>query len=243
MEHASRLGSSARDIDCRSSLRGIRAKLLRWFQANGRSFYWREHTDPYVVLISEVLLKKTTAAVVDRFLPGFLRRYPTIDALASARVGSLRRLLQPLGLSDQRSRQLLAVAKAIQSTTGGAVPSTLGDLLKLPGVGPYAANSVLCVAHQQAAPIVDTNVARILLRVFDVAPTRYEARRCPVVWDLARDVAGRRASAAKNVNWAMLDLGALICTATGPRCRMCPLRSCCRYAMRQNIAASANGAQ
>lgn len=236
MGHASRLGSSACDQDCRSTLRAFRIKLLRWFQANGRSFYWREHTDPYVVLISEVLLKKTTAAVVDRFLPGFLQRYPNIDALASARVGPLRRLLQPLGLSDQRSRQLLAVAKAIQNTTGGAVPDTLEGLLELPGVGPYAANSILCVAHQQAAPVVDTNVARILLRVFDVAPTRYESRRCPVVWDLAREIAGKRASSAKKVNWAMLDLGALICTAAEPRCRACPLRLCCCYAVRRNAA-------
>lgn len=222
--------NSKLDPALRSKAASVRSRLLRWFTANGRSFHWRRVTSPYVVLISEVLLKKTTAPVVDRFLPSFLEKYPDIESLSSVRVGDLRRFLKPLGLSKQRADQLRSLAAAIVAAPGSCIPCSQDELLGLPGVGPYTANSVLCVSFAQPAPVVDTNVARIVLRVFGITATRYEPRRCPLIWQIATALAGTRAAAARRTNWALLDLGATLCLAGTPKCGHCPLSKDCSFA-------------
>uniref|UniRef100_Q027X1 Adenine DNA glycosylase n=1 Tax=Solibacter usitatus (strain Ellin6076) TaxID=234267 RepID=Q027X1_SOLUE len=206
----------------------VRRLLLKWFRSSGRSFYWRENRDPYVVLVSELLLKKTAAPVVDRFLPAFLKRFPDFASLSRARHATLVRILQPLGLSDQRAGQLRALAQAISGSKDGCVPATRQDLLALPGVGEYTANSLLCVSFGQAVPVVDTNVARIVMRAFGIGHSRCEARRSPEIWGLAADITGNVPTRAVEVNWALLDLGANVCTARTPRCRDCPVSSICR---------------
>jgi A/G-specific adenine glycosylase len=205
----------------------VRRLLLRWFDRSGRNFYWRANREPYIVLLSEILLKKTTAPVVEKFLPVFLRKFPDFGAISRARVGTLQRVLQPLGLSDQRAHQIRDLSLAITGSTDGCIPTTREGLLSLPGVGDYTANSVLCVSFGHAVPVVDTNVARIVMRVFGVGHSRYEPRRSPEIWKLAADIAGRVPAKAVSVNWALLDLGATICTARNPRCTHCPLSSAC----------------
>jgi len=234
MARASHLDNNSVDSLSRAKATAVRARLLRWFTRKGRDFLWRRETSPYVVLVSEVLLKKTTAPVVDRFLPNFLQNFPNVESLSKVPVRNLRRILQPLGLSSQRADQLRSLASAIVANYEGNIPTSRHGLLDLPGVGPYTANSVLCVAFDKAAPIVDTNVARIVLRVFGIAATRYEPRRCPSVWALAEAIAGNRAPVARRTNWALLDLGAVHCLAKAPICRRCPLRACCSYASRAN---------
>lgn len=224
------LASSELGPELRSKAASVRSRLLRWFTTNGRSFRWRQDTSAYVVLISEVLLKKTTAPVVDRFLPKFFEKYPDVSTLSRARVRDLRRMLQPLGLSQQRASQLRSLATAVVDSPGGSIPRSQAGLLSLPGVGPYTANSVLCVAFAQPAPVVDTNVARIVLRVFGVTATRYEPRRCPLVWEIARTLSGTRAAPARRTNWALLDLGASVCLANEPKCAQCPLGMQCTFA-------------
>lgn len=233
MARASHSASNTVDPLTQAQAASVRKRLLRWFARNGRDFLWRQDRSPYVVLVAEVLLKKTTAPVVNRFLPHFLQHFPKIDFLAKSRVRNLRRILQPLGLSAQRADQLRSMASAIVSNHNGNIPTYRDGLLDLPGVGPYTANSVLCVAFDKAAPIVDTNVARIVLRVFDIAATRCEPRRCPSVWAIAEAIAGNRAPVARRTNWALLDLGAVNCLAKNPLCGLCPLRACCAYASRQ----------
>ncbi|MBE7542229.1 MAG: hypothetical protein HS123_07670 [Solibacteraceae bacterium] len=205
----------------------VRLLLVNWFRRDGRSFYWRENRDPYVVLIAEVLLKKTTAPVVNRFLPKFLKRFPDPARLSRARCSTLAKILQPLGLSDQRARQLHALARAITGRAEPYVPSSRKELLALPGVGDYTANSVLCVSFNQPLPVVDTNVARIVMRVFGVGHSRFEARRSPEIWELASGITGQDPARAVEVNWALLDLGATICKPKQPHCRSCPLKSSC----------------
>lgn len=233
MARASHSASNTIDPLTRAKATSVRKRLLRWFARNGRDFLWRRDTTPYVVLVAEVLLKKTTAPVVDRFLPDFLQDFPNVNSLSKCRVRKLQRILQPLGLSAQRADQLRSLASAIVSNHQGNIPTSRDGLLDLPGVGPYTANSVLCVAFAKAAPIVDTNVARIILRVFGIAATRYEPRRCPNVWALAEAIAGNRAPVARRTNWALLDLGAINCLANDPMCELCPLRACCAYASGQ----------
>ena len=209
-------------------VRNIRRRLLRWFRSNARTFHWRSTDDAYVVLLSEIFLKKTTAQVVERFLPSFLLLYPDVHLLARAKPEALKKLLQPLGLSSQRGHQLAALSKVIQKEHNCDVPADSESLLNLPGVGEYTANSVLCVAFGKALPVVDTNVARILTRVFDFRPSRVEARRSPEVWDIAQALVGRHGAEAKKINWALLDLGAAVCKARQPDCPDCPLLRLCR---------------
>jgi A/G-specific adenine glycosylase len=208
----------------------IRRRLLRWFKSEGRTFLWRRTLDPYQVLISEVLLKKTTAPVVDRYLPEFFLRYPDIKTLASAKKRSLKAFLQPLGLSEQRADQLIALSRVLKRDFDCEIPETLEALLALPGIGEYTANSILCVAFGEAVPVVDTNVARILVRLFSFHPSRFEARRSPEVWFMAGILVGRRGDVAKRTNWSLLDLGALICKARQPECKICPLLKVCEFA-------------
>ena len=160
MVQKSHSDSSELDPALRSKAASVRSRLLRWFTANGRSFRWRRDASAYVVLVSEILLKKTTAPVVDRFLPKFLEKYPDIRTLSRARVRDLRNLLEPLGLSQQRANQLRSLASSIAVSPDGCIPCTQAGLLSLPGVGPYTANSVLCVARSHRLHLLLTRTSR-----------------------------------------------------------------------------------
>ena len=207
-----------------------RDELLKWFAEHGRSFSWRQSSTPFAVLIAEVLLKKTTAGMVERFIPGFLTRYPDPSSITESTVGELKDFLTPLGLSTQRAVQIMNLAGALIRDHKGQVPSELTHLLELPGVGPYIASAVRCYAFSGTEAPVDTNVARVLVRLHGISPSRHEARRSPEVWELASELVGQDTETVRKINWALLDLGAQICTAREPKCSRCPLISGCRFA-------------
>jgi len=210
----------------------IPASLLSWFATNGRSFIWRERRDPFIILIAEILLKKTSAPVVNRFLTGFLERYSTIEALGNATLQELQVVLAPLGLSNQRAKQLRGLTRTMVDLYGGIIPCSREELLELPGIGEYTTGAILSFAFGQPEPIVDTNVARVIVRVYGFKPSRYEARRSPEVWDKARElVAGQKSTDGAKINWALLDLGALICRPRNPNHTSCPLEEFCAYSM------------
>ena len=208
----------------------LRDELLKWFVKHGRSFSWRKSSTPFVVLITEILLKKTTAGAVERFLPGFLARYPDPFSIDEGSVEELKDFLAPLGLSMQRAVQMKSLARELIRNYGGQVPSQLSKLLELPGIGPYSASAVRCYAFGEIEAPVDTNVARIIVRFHGINPSRYEARKSPEVWELAREFVGQDTKTVREINWAMLDLGAKICTARKPKCTRCPLIGECRFA-------------
>lgn len=208
----------------------LRDELLNWFAEHGRSFSWRQSSTPFVVLVAEILLKKTRADAVERFIPGFLARYPDPYSITESTVEELKDFLAPLGLSMQRAIQIMNLAGALIRDHKGQVPSELTQLLELPGVGPYIGSAVRCYAFSGIAAPVDTNVARILVRFFGISPSRYEARRSPEVWELASELVGRDTKTVREINWALLDLGAKICTARKPKCSRCPLISSCNFA-------------
>lgn len=209
----------------------VRNKLLQWFARSGRTFLWRTTRDPYVIVIAEILLKRTGAPVVDRFLPGFLQSFPTVACLSETPTEVLEHALAPVGLTRQRAQQFRALGEALIAQFAGKIPCSKEELISLPGIGEYTAAAVLCFAYGQPQALVDTNVARIITRVADIVPSRYEARRSPEIWEAAQALVGTDADDVRHVNWALLDLGASICKVRDPRCQECPLRAPCRFAV------------
>jgi len=207
----------------------IKQELLKWFEVNGRKFFWRVNNDPYTVLIVEILLKKTTAGAVDRFLPIFLEQYPDIHTLHEGSLSDLQKMLSPLGLSEQRAMQLTSLVKVLVNSYEGKIPCNREELLKLPGIGDYTAGAILSFAYNKPEPIVDTNVARVITRVFGLKPSRYEARRSPEVWEKAKELVSAQPEQAARINWSLLDLGALVCSPKQPKHNNCPLKEFCTF--------------
>jgi A/G-specific adenine glycosylase len=210
------------------------SKLIAWFDTNGRTFIWRERREPFVVLIAEILLKKTSANVVNQFLPRFLDRYSDMHALNDSTFEELEEALAPLGLSAQRGEQLKSLAQALVQSYDGVIPNERDKLLQLPGIGEYTVGAVLSFAYGKPEAMVDTNVARIIIRFYGIKPSRYEARRSPEVWEKAWQLASQDSKCSHKINWALLDLGALICKSRKPKCDECPLNSDCAFATSQN---------
>ena len=171
-----------------------------------------------------MLLRKTRAQRVDGIVRQLFSRYPDLSSLSEADVGELADLIRPLGLQNIRAKAILAAAERLVRDFGGQVPEDRSVLSDLPHVGRYAANAVLCFGFGQPRPIVDANVVRVLCRVFDREPPT-EVHKDDDLWDLAAELVpeGR----PREHNWALLDLGALICTPQNPRCRECPIVELC----------------
>ena len=205
----------------------LRRRLLSWFKRNGRSFPWRDpERTPYEVVVAEILLQRTTAAGVARTYAGFLERYPSWEALAQAPREGLENALRPLGLWRQKALAFQQLAQSIEER-GGIVPRSRAELERLPGIGPYTASAVLAIVYGRAEPLLDVNMARCLWRFFgSLEPTTEGPRRSLHALAL-RLVSGKR---SLEVNWAVLDFGALVCQARRPRCQECPLRTRCQYA-------------
>jgi A/G-specific adenine glycosylase len=214
----------------------MQALLHAWFASNGRSFPWRKRSATlYERIVPEVLLQRTRAEVVAKFLPRFMRRYSSWTQLAKATEADLRKCLQPLGLWRRRASSLVKLAQAM-AARNGRFPQARSDVELLPGIGQYICNAVMLFANQRAEPLLDVNMARVLERCF--GPRRLVDIRCdPQLQEVSRlMVYGPR---AVELNWAILDLAATVCTQRLPDCSECPLRHHCDF-YRQARALSAN---
>jgi A/G-specific adenine glycosylase len=192
-------------------------KLLRWYGQHARDLAWRRTRDPYRVIVSEFMLQQTQVARVSEFYPRFLKQFPTIEKLADAKPKAVREAWDGLGYYA-RARNLHKLAK----TVDGHLSDDPEELIKLPGVGRYTAGAVACFAYEKPVPAVDTNVKRVLERVF----------RTKDVWGLAATIVPKNGKRAWRFNQALMELGALVCTARSPKCPMCPVRSECLSASR-----------
>lgn len=198
--------------------------LLAWYRRAGRDLPWRRTRDPYAILVSEFMCQQTTVTAVVPYFERWMRRFPTVTALAAAEEGDVLGLWQGLGYYS-RARNLHRAAQAIVERHGGVVPDDLDALRALPGIGEYTAGAVFAFAFDRPAAVVDANVARVLARWFDV--------REPI-----DATAGRRAlrdhalalqpgQGAGEFNSALMELGALICKPRKPVCPECPVRGEC----------------
>jgi A/G-specific adenine glycosylase len=202
----------------------FRRRLLEWYRRHGRDLPWRETRDPYRILVSEVMLQQTQ---VDRVLPKYhewLAKYPTLEALAAAPDEDVNRTWRPLGY-NVRPRRLHAIARESVARYGGELPGDEATLRSFKGIGAYTAGAVLSFAFGRRAAILDTNVARVLFRVFVGAgdPKSHAMRRH--LWEVSRTVLPMRH--VFDFNQALMDFGATVCTARKPRCSECPLRTGC----------------
>ena len=199
--------------------------LLTWANQNLREYLWRKTADPYFILVAEFLLQRTDADTVAPIYEAFFKQYPTINKLATADVGDIARLLQPLGLFF-RAERLLQTAKIIIEQYEGIVPQEETELLKLPGIGKYTARAICSQAFGRSLAVLDTNVARIIERFFGIKGERVKSR-CKILWNAAESIAPDREVGRWNLT--LLDFGAKICTARNPKCNICPLsKRCCQ---------------
>lgn len=198
----------------------FRSSLLRWADGNLRSFPWRETSDPYKVLVAEVLLQKTAAEKVEPIYRELIETYPTPDELAEADQERLTDIIYSLGFQNQRSKALISIGEQIQDS---GVPDDAEELLELPYVGRYAANATLCFAFGEPRPIVDANVVRVYNRMFD---KKYDYRD-EAVWSFADAVLP--VDEAQRFNLAILDFAAMICAPKVPNCENCFFNHSCHY--------------
>jgi A/G-specific adenine glycosylase len=215
----------ARALPDARSRRRFRTSLLRWYRRFGRDLPWRRTTDPYHILVSEVMLQQTQ---VDRVLPKYhewLEKYPSFEALASAPEDEVTRTWYPLGYNI-RPRRLQSIAREAVVRYGGQLPGDEQTLRSFKGIGPYTAGAVLSFAFGKRAAILDTNVARVLFRVFVGRGDPKSHRMEKHLWEISRAVLPRRH--VFDFNQALMDFGATVCNARKPACLICPMSGCCR---------------
>lgn len=196
------------------------AQLLRWFKRSGRDLPWRHTRDPYEIWISEVILQQTQVSRGIEYYERFLKRFPSIDTLASARWPSVLAVWRGLGYYH-RAKNLMKTAKILVREFDGTLPQSTKELKALPGIGAYTASAIRSFAFRKQEPAIDTNLSRILQRVFG-CPVTQVPQRAEALFEL-------RPRSSRTLNYALMDLGALVCKAQSPRCGECPFASQCHF--------------
>jgi A/G-specific adenine glycosylase len=207
--------------------RRFRQRLLGWYKRHGRDLPWRKTDDPYHILVSEIMLQQTQ---VDRVLPKYgewLGKYPSFEALAAAPEADVSATWYPLGYNI-RPKRLQSIAREAVANYGGQLPSDEETLLSFKGIGEYTAGAIRSFAFRQRAAILDTNVARVLFRVFvgKGDPKAHATKRH--LWTLSETLVPHRH--VFDFNQALMDFGAMVCVARNPKCLVCPMsRDCASY--------------
>lgn len=212
-------------------LRLFGMRLRRWYRKHARDLPWRRTRDPYQVLVSELMLQQTQVSRVVDFYSAFLERFPTLRHVADAPVHRVLEQWEGLGYyARARNLHRLAHLVTIEGRHDGTLPADPAHLEALPGIGAYTAGAVASFAYERRAPLVDTNVARVLLRIFapEFAPKSPLGQK--VAWALARASLPRTGRDTWTHNQALMELGALICRAHTSNCPDCPVRIVCATA-------------
>ena len=211
----------------KSKLQKFTSTLLDWWERRRFDYPWRKTSDPYRILISELMLRKTTRKQVKKVYEEFFLKYPTVEALSQAHIESIENTIKSLGMHHTRSKALKEIAEIIMDEYNGKIPKNHRLLKKLPSVGPYIANALLCLAYGRAVPLLDTNTARVLKRVFSLESSRKRVRDDPKMWETVSLLIPK--GRARDFNLAILDFAASICLPTKPECAVCPLLGICDY--------------
>jgi A/G-specific adenine glycosylase len=205
--------------------RRFRQRLLSWYRRHGRDLPWRRTDDPYHILVSEIMLQQTQ---VDRVLPKYeewLGRFPSLEALAAADEHDVSHTWKPLGYNI-RPRRLQAIAREAVARYDGRLPEDEQTLLSFKGIGAYTAGAIRSFAFRQRAAILDTNVARVLFRVFVATGDPKSHAMKTHLWAVSTALVPRRE--VFDFNQALMDFGAMVCVARNPKCLVCPMTKGCR---------------
>ncbi|HUU90063.1 MAG TPA: A/G-specific adenine glycosylase [Phycisphaerae bacterium] len=209
--------------------RSLRRRLIAWFRKHQRDLPWRRTRDPYAIWVAEVMLQQTQVPTALPYYERFLKRFPTVQALALGSDHAVLKVWEGLGYY-RRARNLHAAAKAVVRDHGGRVPDDPAVFAGLPGVGRYTCGAVQSIAFGHALAALDGNAVRVIARWFAVTRPVTDAATRRGLWDLAESLVP--ASAPGDWNQAVMELGSRICTPRSPQCPACPVRTLCAAAKR-----------
>lgn len=221
----------------------LRQRLLRWFRRHARPLPWRADRDPYRIWISEVMLQQTQVATVIPFFERFLTRFPTLTQLAEADEQAVLHQWEGLGYY-RRARDLWSAARQLHDQKLTTIPDDRELVAELPGFGRYTTNAVLSQAYDRRLPILEANSQRVLCRLFGISENPKETAVQKRLWQLAEMLVPKKG--AGDFNQALMELGALVCTPSSPRCRDCPIQKHCdafRQGRQDEIPARAPSAE
>ena len=213
-------------------IRKFRRKIIKWYKQNKRDFPWRVQRTPYKVFISEMLLQQTNAEkVIDPYLK-ITSDYESFLALSSADQKRLREVFEKVGLF-YRSERLIRASKQIIDDHQGSLPADHEIIEGIYGVGDYICSSVLCFGFGKRYAVVDSNIIRILSRVFNVKSEKKRPRNDKLIWNAADQLLPKYNYI--DFNYALLDFAAVICTSRKPKCGTCPMNEMCFYYTQKNL--------
>ena len=213
------------DLPPNDWIRPFQVVVVEWFDEHGRDFPWRRTSNPFHILVAEVLLRRTQASrLIGPYLE-LVQRYPSAERMAEADISWLREWFKPLGLVGRADR-LVQAARVTVEQYGGNVPQTLTQLLDLPGIGRYSARAIRCLAFGAPLPMIDESSGRLLRRVLGLAsaaPAYSDHSLLSLAERLVPDEAGRAFSLG------LLDIAASYCHSRSPNCLGCPLKPFCSW--------------
>jgi A/G-specific adenine glycosylase len=201
----------------------LASTVRKWFLREGRHFEWRKNRTPYRVFVAEFLLKRTTSKAAERIYRRFLEKYPDIHSLANADITELEVIFKPIGLYKQRSKGIIEAAKYIESNFREEIPVDYEKLISIPHIGDYSACCILSFGMGTPVATVDSNVQRVLSRVF-VTELQGDHRLKNII-HLASDLLPR--DEHEIFNYGLIDLGATVCTYRKCCEKVCPLKNMC----------------
>ena len=223
-----------------TNLRRLHRRVTGWYRRHQRLLQWRTTVKPYEILVSEIMLQQTQASRVQEKLPLFLKRFPSIQALARASTADVVRGWDGMGYNN-RAVRLSELAKLITTKYRNRIPSDIADLQALPGIGPYTAHAMACFAFGRRVPVVDVNIRRVLSRVFWKMKRTSDVKSEEQIWTIAQRALPRN---AYMWNQALMDIGATVCTARKPLCNDCPVQQNCKSkALGSYVHFKPNGSQ
>ena len=203
----------------------FRRKLIGWYAERARDLPWRRTSNPYPIWISEIMLQQTTVAAVIPYFQRFMTRFPTLVELASAEETEILRYWEGLGYYS-RARNIHRAARLIVEQNSGLFPSDLSELRLLPGIGRYTAGAIASFAFDQRAPIVEANTLRLYCRLLGYEGDPRSKAGQETLWSFAESILPQ--TQPGQVNQALMELGATVCTPRDPACPVCPVHAYCR---------------
>ncbi len=202
----------------------IQNKLVEWFEANKRDLPWRKAYSPYEIWISEIMLQQTQIKTVLPYFERWMAKFPDIASVAASEEEVLKSW-EGLGYYS-RAKNMHKTAQILVQAHGGEIPRDFSSVLSLPGIGRYTAGAIMSFAFNEAHPIVEANIERVIARVFNLAAPVKTREAQDFIWKKAEELLPR--DDARRFNQALMELGAIVCMPKNPLCPQCPINSCCK---------------